>query len=413
MSYLTFVSMDYHVIIVSLSICIVLSYFFNEIAKRTNIPSVLMLIVAGVGIGQFLNFYPHYKLDFFPYLQILGTVGLIMIVLEGALDLELSKQKKPLIIKATLLGVFGILGSILVIAPVFCFLLKMTVESSILYATPLAVISSAIVIPSVATLLDYDKELLIYESCISDIIGIMIFNLIVSILQSQELGSSLGGFSLEVLFTVVVSLLVGVGLVILFKFLNAKVKLFFFISILILIYELGKMMHLSPLVLILVFGLILKNHHLVFIGPLSNLMSRIEFVKMEKDFHIITRETAFVLRTFFFIVFGLTIDLGSLVDVEVLIISLMAFIGILLGRILLLKWLTKKSTGVVEYVAPRGLITILLFYSIPPDISSPIFQPGIILWVVIITSIYMSYGLIKNGGSTKEKRSTDVKIIDV
>lgn len=399
--------MDYNIIIVSLSVCIVLSYFFSEIAKRTNIPSVLMLIVAGVGIGQFLNSFPEYQIDFFPYLKILGTVGLIMIVLEGALDLELSKEKKPLIIKAFLLGLLGIFGSILIIAPVFHFLLGMTFSASVLYATPLAVISSAIVIPSVKSLLEYDKELLIYESCISDIIGIMIFNLIVSILQSNEIGSSLGEFTLEVLLTIVVSMLIGVGLVLLFKFLNAKVKLFFFISILILIYALGKMIHLSPLVLILVFGLILKNHHLVFIGPLKNLMTRMEFVKMEKDFHIISRETAFVLRTFFFIVFGLTIDLSSLVNLEVLIISLMAFIGILLTRILLLKWFAKEAAKVVEYVAPRGLITILLFYSIPKELSSDIFQPGIILWVVIITSVYMSFGLIRSGRDAPEPQLED------
>lgn len=404
--------MDYNIIIVSLSICIVLSYFFSEISKRTNVPSVLMLIVAGVGLGQFLNLYPEYQVDFFPYLKILGTVGLIMIVLEGALDLELSKEKRGLIGKATLIAILGIVGSILCIAPVLHYLLGMTVSASLLYATPLAVISSAIVIPSIAHLKEYDKELLIYESCISDILGIMVFNLFVSILQSNEVGSSLGEFGVEVFITILVSLLVGVGLVLLFKFLNAKVKLFFFISILILIYALGKMIHLSPLVLILTFGLILKNHHLVFIGPLKNLMSRMEFVKMEKDFHIISRETAFVLRTFFFIVFGLTIDLGSLVNLEVLIISLMAFIGILLVRILLLKWITKEASAVVEYVAPRGLITILLFYSIPNDLISQVFQPGIILWVVIITSIYMSYGLIRSGNQTEE-RFTDSSTIDV
>ncbi|MGB1038488.1 MAG: sodium:proton exchanger, partial [Bacteroidia bacterium] len=110
--------------------------------------------------------------------------------------------------------------------------------------------------------------------------------------------------------------------------------------------------------------------------------------------------TAFVLRTFFFIVFGLTIDLASLVDFEVLIISTMAFVGILLVRILLLKGIAKKASKIVEFVAPRGLITILLFYSIPPELTSPIFQPGIILWVIIITSVYMSYGLIKGGHET-------------
>jgi len=393
--------MDYNIIIVSLSVCIVLSYFFSEISKRTNIPSVLMLIVAGVGLGQFLKFYPEYQMDFFPYLKILGTVGLIMIVLEGALDLELSREKRGLILKATLVAILGIGGSILIIAPIFHYLIGMTPFLSILYATPLAVISSAIVIPSVTSLLDYDREFLIYESCISDIIGIMMFNLIVSVLNApDQAGSSVNEFALEGIATIFVSFLIGIGLVLLFKFLNAKVKLFFFISILILIYALGKMIHLSPLILILVFGLILKNHDLFFKGPLKNLMTRMEFRKMEKDFHVISRETAFVLRTFFFIVFGLTIDLSSLVDIEVLIISLMAFVGILLVRLMLLHWFTKQTTAIAEFVAPRGLITILLFYSIPDELTSDIFQPGIILWVIIITSVYMSYGLIKSGKAT-------------
>ena len=397
--------MDYNIIIVSLSICIVLSYFFNEIAKRTNVPSVLMLIVAGIILGQVLKFLPQYNVDFFPSLKVLGTIGLIMIVLEGALDLELTKEKSSLIWKATLLAVLGILGSILFIAPIFHFLLNMDIGLSLLYATPLAVISSAIVLPSVVGLNEYDKELLIYESCISDIIGIMVFNLILSIMQTQEVRGSITDFSLEFLVTIVISFIIGIGLVLLFKFLNAKVKLFFFISILILIYALGKMIHLSPLVMILMFGLILKNHSLFFIGPLKNLMTRMEFKKMEIDFHIISRETAFVLRTFFFIVFGLTIDLLSLINFQVLVISLMVFIGIYLVRILLLKVFAKQGTQVLEYVAPRGLITILLFYSIPKDLLSNSFQPGVILWVIILTSIYMTYGLIRHATEPSEREA--------
>ncbi len=110
--------MDYKVSNNSLSVWNVISYFFREIEKRRNVPTVLMLIVAGVGLGQFLSLYPEYQVDFFPYLKILGTVGLIMIVLEGALDLELSKEKRGLIGRATLLAILGIAGSILCIAPV-------------------------------------------------------------------------------------------------------------------------------------------------------------------------------------------------------------------------------------------------------------------------------------------------------
>jgi NhaP-type Na+/H+ or K+/H+ antiporter len=170
--------------------------------------------------------------------------------------------------------------------------------------------------------------------------------------------------------------------------------LFFFISILILVFALGKILELSSLVLILAFGLFLQNHKHIFKGPLGGMMSRMEFVKMQRDFHIITRETSFILRTFFFIVFGLTINLPSLVDLSVLLISLMSVILIILVRYLLIRLIARDFKEVILYVAPRGLITVLLYYSIPTENLLPAFEPGIILWVVLVSSLLMSYGLI-------------------
>lgn len=396
--------MSSYLLIVLLSITIVLSYAYGEIAKRTNIPSVIMLILTGIIVGQVLEHYPEYQYNFFPILEILGVVGLIMIVLEGALDLELTKEKRPLILRSTAVAIIGVGMSMVTIGALFYYLLHMELSMAILYSAPLSVISSAIVIPSIGNLRSpQEREFLVYESCISDIIGIMVFYLALNVVDKHNLIGPLGEFSLSLIVTIVVSFVVAIGLILLFKFLNAKVKLFFFISILILIYALGKMMHLSPLILILVFGLVLKNHKLFFKGKLGNIISIMEFKKMEKDFHIITRETAFILRTFFFIVFGLTIDLGSLVDINVILISLMSVILIVLVRIVLLRFFVPKMSEVLLYIAPRGLITVLLFYSIPVTASNEDFQSGVILWVVLITSLYMSYGLIKDGNSSKPK----------
>lgn len=394
--------MSSYLLIVLLSITIVLSYAYGEIAKRTNIPSVLLLILTGVIVGQVLEHYPQYQYNFFPVLEVLGVVGLIMIVLEGALDLELTKEKRPMILRALAVAIIGVGMSMLTIGALFYYLLHMELSMAILYASPLSVISSAIVIPSIVNLKNHnEREFLVYESCISDIIGIMIFYLALNVVEKHNLVGPLGEFSISLIVTIIVSFAVAIGLILLFKFLDAKVKLFFFISILILIYALGKMMHLSPLILILVFGLVLKNHKLFFRGKLGNIISIMEFRKMEKDFHIITRETAFILRTFFFIVFGLTIDLASLIDVNVILISLMSVILIVLVRIILLRSFVPKMSEILLYIAPRGLITVLLFYSIPVSSSSEDFQSGVILWVVLITSLYMSYGLIKEGKNSK------------
>ena len=86
---------EFHIIIAGASI-IVLSYLFNLFARKTNIPSVLMLILLGVianpilkGMG--VTIFEDDK--FMLVLKIVGTIGLILIVLEASLDLELRWEK--------------------------------------------------------------------------------------------------------------------------------------------------------------------------------------------------------------------------------------------------------------------------------------------------------------------------------
>lgn len=399
--------MDPYYLIIALSVFVILSYIYGEFAKRTNIPAVLLLIITGVVLNLFLEKTGIVLPDLFPYLELLGIIGLIMIVMEGALDLELTREKLPLILKSSTMALIGIIGSMAIIAPLLRYFFEMDWPTALLYSTPLAVISSAIVLPSVSSLPEEEKEFLIYESTMSDIFGIMAFYLMTSFIekshlptQANPLGASLSEFATMGALTVVVSVLISILLIILFKFVKTDVKLFLFIAILILMYALGKKFHLSSLILILVFGLILKNHHLIFKGPLKNIIKRMEFKLMERNFHIITRETAFILRTFFFIVFGMTITLSQLVDIKVFIISAGVVAFIFLVRWLLKKAFASKMANVINFIAPRGLITILLFYSIPKELSSESFEPGILLWVVIISSLIMTWGLIKRPGLT-------------
>jgi hypothetical protein len=52
-------------------------------------------------------------------------------------------------------------------------------------------------------------------------------------------------------------------------------------------------------------------------------------------------------------------------------------------------------------VAPRGLITILLFFSIPAAYHLAGFSPGILLYTIILTSIIMAVGLVVTGKETE------------
>lgn len=385
--------MDAYELIIFGSVILILSFLYGEIAKRTNIPSVLMLIATGVIIGLI---YPMDQAALKAPLKLLGIIGLIMIVLEGALDLSLEREKASTIFKALGTSFLGLLLTNHLIAGIFYFVFEMDWITALLYATPLSVISSAIVIPSIGNLVEGNREFLVYESCFSDILGIMIFNFIVTIVHEGEFLGPLGDFGVSLVLSIVLGVLVTFGLVILFKYVKSNVKLFLIIAILIVLYALAKKLHFAPLLLILFFGIALKNHELFFGGRLRKYFTRMEMKNMEKNFHIITRETAFVLRTFFFVVFGLSITLSALFDLQVLLISLGAVVAMYGARWVLLKLFTPKSIQPLLYVAPRGLITVLLFYNIPPEMQSEAFQEGILLFVILLSSFYMSYGLIQN-----------------
>jgi len=101
---------SYNLIIAS-CVVLILSFFFGELSKRTNVPSVLMLIVLGILLKLGLDNMSEEEFNFLPYLEVLGIVGLIMIVLEAALELELVREKMIPIAKAFTIALVGLLLS--------------------------------------------------------------------------------------------------------------------------------------------------------------------------------------------------------------------------------------------------------------------------------------------------------------
>ncbi|MAX81878.1 MAG: sodium:proton exchanger [Crocinitomicaceae bacterium] len=390
---------SYTFVIVASAI-VILSYFYNIISKKTNIPSVLLLIITGFGIKQAITYMGAEELDLFPILEVLGIVGLIMIVLEAALDLELKREKAPILYKALLIAFLGLVASAGIIGYIIQFFLDVEFGIALLYALPLSIISSAIVIPSITALGEHKKEFMIYESTFSDILGIMFFYFLISGLEAEHTSELIWEISWNIVATVVISLLVSYMLVYIFQNIRTKIKLFLLIAVLILLYAIGKQLHLSSLLIILVFGLILNNQKVFFKGVLDRWLKPEAIKSILTDFQLVTVETAFIVRTFFFVIFGATITIESLFNVEVFIISTLILAGIYISRVIIIKAVERKDIDPQIYIAPRGLITILLFFNIPSNLQIPEFDSGILLYVILSTSLIMTWSLIK-GGSKK------------
>lgn len=357
-------------------------------------PSVLMLMLTGIGINIFAEVQPQ---SLMKILEILGTVGLIMIVLEAALDLKLTKDKWPLLWRSMVLALLLLFATTALIAAIFYYGLEMPMYSSILYAVPLSVMSSAIVIPSVGGLSEHKKEFMIFEASFSDIFGIMLFYFLADLKEADSVGLVFKEVSLNIIGTIVISLLLSFGLIVIFQKIRSKIKLFLLVSSLLLLYSFGKMMHMSSLVTILIFGLLLNNRELFFRGKLADFVQPIEFDQILENFRMITMESAFVVRTFFFVIFGMSVVLTDLYNPVVFIVSAVILAATYIVRYLGFRGVVGKNINPEVFISPRGLITVLLFYAIPEDLQVPDFHTGILLMIIIASSVIMTIALINYG----------------
>jgi len=338
----------------------------------------------------------------------LGTIGLIMIVLEASLDLELEREKRKVISRAFFTSLVTLLLSAIIIGGVMTVYLKVDLTTGLLYAVPLSIMSSAIIIPSVSALSSDKREFMVYESTFSDILGIMLFYFLISSMKAESVGEMGLDVLLNLSLTVLVSVSASYLLIFLFQKIRTELKLFLLIAVLILLYGISKMFHLSSLLIILVFGMMLSNRKIFFPGKLRIFLNEEQMSGIFDNFKMITLESSFVVRTFFFVIFGFTIILASLGKFEVWLVSVLV-LAILYGvRFAWFRLVIRKNIYPDIWLAPRGLITILLFYSIPEQLAVPQFNEGILLLVILASSIIMAVSMIKHRKSTRQEVSMEV-----
>jgi hypothetical protein len=213
-------------------------------------------------------------------------------------------------------------------------------------------------------------------------------------------GTSFGGIMSNIFATILMSIVVAYGLVYLFQHLKMQVKLFLIIGVLLLMFALGKYFHLSSLLTILAFGLVLNNTDVFFPGRFAKFFDREAVKPILHDFHNLTLESAFLVRTFFFVLFGISITLSSLYDWRVAVNGVCIVAILYAVRYVALRLISKDNLFPELWIAPRGLITVLLFFVIlkDPRVNIPGFDPGLLLYPIIITSIIMTIGLITHQG---------------
>lgn len=383
--------MGSYAILIGLSIAVILSYLFDMAARATKVPSVLMLLLAGIGLRQAADYsglmlpIPRVVLELF------GIIGLILIVLEGALDLKLTSEKAPLIRRAFFAAILILVVQSVAIALLLQAYLGVAFQSCLVNAVPLSVISSAIAIPSVAGLLGEKQEFIVYESTFSDILGIMLFNF--ALQDNFAQGISVLTFSRDLIAILIVAVVSTAILAFLLGRIRLHVKFFLILAFLILMYSLAKELHLSSLLLVLVFGLAVNNAELFMKGRLARWFHPERLTGEVHQLRSITAESAFLIRTFFFLLFGFSITLSNLFSISLLWQGSLIVVVLTLIRFFYLRYVAKTELVPELFIAPKGLITVLLFYSIPQKHLIGQISENILFVVILLTGILMMIGL--------------------
>ena len=386
-------------IIITFCVLLLIAYVFDLTASKTKIPSVILLLLLGWAVRQLTLILDIHLPDFSPILPVFGTVGLILIVLEGSLELELNKSKFGLIRKSFLGALVPMIALAFLLAFAFRYFGHFELKDSLTNAIPFCVISSAIAITSVRNLSSHNKEFVIYESSLSDILGVLIFNFLA--LNETIDRFSFGNFGLQLLIITVVSFIATIGLSFLLSKIEHHIKFVPIILLVILIYAVSKIYHLPGLIFILLFGLSIGNLDELKRFRWIEKFKPEELNKEVNKFKELTIEAAFLIRALFFLLFGYLIETSEVLNADTFIWALAIVFFIFTFRLIQLK-LSKLPLQPLLFVAPRGLITILLFLSIEPPHTISLVNKSLIIQVIILTALLMMFGLMANKPRTND-----------
>jgi len=371
---------------------VVLSYLFSIASRYIRVPSVLLLLFAGIAFRQVADSY-NVAIEFPSMLiESLGVVGLIMIVLEAGLDLKLGKDKVKLVRDSFLSAIIILAFSTALVTGILYYWLNEPVEKCLAYAIPLSIMSSSIVLPSIHHLTEGKKEFLVYEASFSDIIGILVFNYF-TLGESFSIRSA-AMFGSNIILSIILSLILSFILFLILARTRLNIKFFLIFSLLILIYAGGKLFHLPSLLIILVFGLMINNWEKIRVRRLQKIFPDSQVEPLRHLLHSITAETSFLIRTFFFFLFGFSISLNFLAENDIILVGSLIVIALFVVRFLYFRFFLHTNVFPETFFIPRGLITIVLFYKIPDSLKLSSFNDGILFFIILTTSVIMAIGMI-------------------
>lgn len=350
-------------IILTIGLLIFVSHFLAVLFRRTNIPDVLLLMVIGLIAGPLLGWVT--PTDFGKVGPVIATVALVVILFESGTSLRLDVMGKSLGTTGKLtFGCFLATGAI--ITAVAFWALAMPLLSSLLLGVILAGTSSAVVIPMVESLRLGKSActVLVLESALTDVLCIVGVFALLHVVTDGDVaaGKLIGGVLSSLLFAGVLGVLGGVGwLLILGKVRDFPNTISTTIAYAFLIYGISELLGFSGAIAAMALGLTLTNFDPRWLKQFTGLDRNIEaLTPMDIAFY---REAVFLLKTYFFIYLGTSIQFS---DTFLAVVAAAMMALVFLMRIALSRYVfsndafSARDAAIASMLAPKGLAAAVL-----------------------------------------------------
>jgi len=373
-------------VLITLGAILVLGFIGNYIFNKTQIPSIIWLLIFGLFVGVIFNIQQINEQILIQISSLFGAIAIVIILFDGGINTDLYQLFKgaPRGLLITIIGFcLSLIATMLIVVGLSIFqILPIPLDQSIIIGLILGAIvggtSSPIVIPLASrlkNLQDKTKMALSIESIITDPLCIIVVLAAVLMLSTPNANLGDGIKSLVSTFSVgaVVGFIIGLlWLPIMHKVRKQQFSYILTLAVVFLIYSMTESWWGGAGALsCLTFGLVLGNGKKIL--KMINYQGRSYEMDAEtKQFHSLT---SFVIRTFFFVYLGMMV---SFQRIEFIIIGIVVLFVLLALRYVAVFISTYKGNfekddkQTMTVLMPRGLAAAILAINFGPFIIEKI-----------------------------------------
>lgn len=387
-------------VIAFVGILVFLAHLFTGIFSRTRIPDVILLILIGICVGPVLNLVSPEQ--FGAVGPVFTTITLIIILFESGLSLKLGMLRTALG-GALILAPLSFFFTMGVVAGLAVWLADLEVLPAFILGAIVGSTSETVVIPLLRQLRvqEETKTLLSVESSVNDVLSIVIT---VALVEAYVGGGTfeIATVSGQLIASFLVALVFGIiGALVWSVLLNrihaVKNAMFTTPAFVFVIYGLVETLGYSGAIAALAFGITIGNIEALRIPIFKTLTVR-EPAGLNETEEIFFSEVAFLLKTFFFIYLGLSLELISneLIIIAAIFTAVAFFLRMPAVKLSLRKPVASRDIAVMAVMIPKGLAAVVLA-GIPlqqevaggETIQSVTY--GVVLFSIVLTSILVLF----------------------